>query len=183
MTSKLPSCPKVKSFPLLSCFIYSLGSIYLFYHLPSSLDVVPTPKSLQLRIGHMGSFKNLRSGRTVYITNIYTNRVYNTIPGLSTQAGRSAPLQVYYRSTGCKNGISMGHFSRVGHRLVTLPGDMIGKRRYTGIIALRYPLPALTFLSLTRLKGIFGGRHIFISIFWRPSWYSNFGSWEFQPKS
>ena len=72
MTSKLSSCPKVKSFPLLSCFIYSLGSIYLFYNLPSSLEVVPTPTSLQLRIGHVGSFKNLRSRRTVeYIVLIY----------------------------------------------------------------------------------------------------------------
>ena len=29
---------------------------------------------------------------------------------------------------------------------MTLPGDMTGRRRYIGITALRYPLPALAFL-------------------------------------
>lgn len=104
------------------------------------------------------------------------NRVYNswiecTNKQVIISLTWSVPPQLCYRSTGCKNGISRSHCTRDGHRLVTLPGDTTGRRRYIAIIALRYPLPNLTFLSWTRLGGIWQGwgGHLFIRLFGRPS--------------
>lgn len=128
--------------------------------------MVSKPKSLQLGIGCLWSFKRLRSGRK--LEHIIRTDYVVLIPRLSAQTSRSLtllfglPHPEFSRGSGGMQkwqpqGLLFQSWSQAGDLLAI---ELVGGGAPC-VVAPRNPLPALTSLSLTRLGSIRGWGQIF----------------------